>query len=108
MSCESCYEYEYNDCSALLLDVSLTPATAYYIFIKDKHGDVRSYQETSDGNGDLTIDTTNFPDTFFNKYNSYEVWVSTSSDGQTRSSFTISGTAYTCYLITLTVNCCPS
>jgi hypothetical protein len=105
-TCDVCYENAtLSDCGALTLTTGLADAP-YYFTIIDKFGKgwTNQYSVVS---GDVTLDTSNYSDGFFNPYaGKYEIFAHTLESTYTRLDLTISGSTYKCILFDVDVTCC--
>jgi hypothetical protein len=94
--CEDCLELIGITCYGTLEVIAgLTPSTAYYVWIEDKHGAFLVESYTTDLNGNLLIDTVEE-----GKYHAfsgnYKLTISTSPIEQTLETITVGYDTYTC------------
>jgi hypothetical protein len=104
-TCDVCYETTVTDCDALTLTTGLADGS-YYFTIIDKFGKGWTNEYTV-ASGDITLDTTNYSDGFFNPYSGkYEIFAHTLESTYTRLDLTIDGATYKCIVFDSTVTCC--
>lgn len=97
--CEDCLEVTGISCYGnVTLITGLTPSTAYYVWIQDKHGRYLVESYTTDLGGDITLDTD--VDGMFHEHSgNYKVTISTSPLEETEETITVGYSTYTCILL---------
>lgn len=100
MGCELCYDLQYVIANSYLIPAGLSPNTNYYLWVYKPNSQVYSYQITTDSNGDIIIEASQFPTGFFNQYGGdYQVQVSSDQQGNNIVNMLFSVNAYQCVLI---------
>ncbi len=83
MACNNCENLDpIPECSESLELGTITADTDVYIYVKNTIGYVHRQEAISDNDGLLEIDLTEPDLSFYNKDNSYEVWVTLRDDNE--------------------------
>ena len=105
MSCQQCYALSFQIAESYLIPAGLNPNTNYYLWLYKPNSNPYSYQVATDLNGSLTIQSSEFPQGFFNQYGGdYQLNVSTDAQGQDLVRVYFSVIPYDCVL--LIFECC--
>lgn len=106
-TCDECYSMELTTASSFNIPAGLTPAATYYLWVRDKFGNL--YQDTIvvNGDGSFDIQTGDFPDGLFNIYaGAFTVFLSTDTEGLELVPMNFSMTMWSC--LQFTVTDCPA
>lgn len=72
--CPRCYEQTINQCvDQLIFILGLTAGETYFFTFTDNHSKEHVVEVVADGDGNITIDTTEFPEGFFIVYSGSKV-----------------------------------
>lgn len=101
--CNDCKELNIANCDELFDLSGLNSETSYKLVFTDNQSNVQyTYYDSSNDEGIITIDTTNFPNGVFNPYSNYTVSIFDNSGNPMVLS--LDAVEYDCYRLTFTPN----
>jgi predicted nucleic acid-binding Zn-ribbon protein len=111
LTCDACYELSKEFCGEINISPGLTPNDTFYLQIINQRIQRTSQLITINEDGSFDIDLDSLQDGFFNPYSGkYELYLSTTSDGEDYVDMTLEEDTYKCIVLTITItndpDCC--